>query len=311
LLAQFPWVWLHHFIAASVELINAMFWGILLSIIMIGLISKIPRELVMSALGSDRGINGITRATLAGVLLDLCSHGILMVGAKLYERGASIGQVMAFIIASPWNSFSLTIILFTLIGLGWTFAFIVLSMVIAITTGLLFNALVARKKLPDNPATIDLPTDFAFWPEAKKQFQRTRFSREFLWEMIIGGLKDSTMVLRWLLFGVVLASALRAFLPVELFQNYFGPTALGLAITIVAATLIEVCSEGSTPIAADILNRASAPGNGFAFLMGGVSTDYTEIMVLKDATQSWKIALFLPLITLPQIIIVAAVINGL
>ena len=28
-----------------------------------------------------------------------------------YERGATIGQVMAFLIASPWNSFSLTLIL--------------------------------------------------------------------------------------------------------------------------------------------------------------------------------------------------------
>jgi uncharacterized membrane protein YraQ (UPF0718 family) len=223
----------------------------------------------------------------------------------------SIGQVMAFIIASPWNSFSLTIVLITLIGLGWTLTFIVLSMVIAVISGLLFNALVDRKQLPSNPAKVDLPEDFAFWAESKKRLKQIEFSSTFIKEMLISGLKDSTMVLRWLLFGVVLASCLRAFLPVDLFQNYFGPTAMGLAITMIAATVIEVCSEGSTPIAADILNRASAPGNGFAFLMGGVSTDYTEIMVLKDVTQSWKIALFLPLLTLPQVLIVAAVINGL
>ena len=56
---------------------------------------------------------------------------------------------------------------------------------------------------------------------------------------------------------------------------------------------MEVCSEGSTPIAADLLTRAKAPGNSFAFLMTGVSTDYTEIMVLKDTTRSLKVALFL------------------
>jgi hypothetical protein len=33
--------------------------------------------------------------------------------------------------------------------------------------------------------------------------------------------------------------------------------------------------------------------------------------VLKDTTKSWKIALFLPLITLPQIIAVGYVMNGL
>ena len=79
----------------------------------------------MSILGTSKGLNGILRATAAGVLLDLCSHGILMVGAKLYERGASIGQVIAFLVASPWNSFSLTLILIALIGFWWTMGFIV------------------------------------------------------------------------------------------------------------------------------------------------------------------------------------------
>lgn len=75
------------------------------------------------------------------------------------------------------------------------------------------------------------------------------------------------------------------------------------------ATVLEVFSEGSTPIAADIFTRAKAPGNGFAFLMAGVATDYTEIMILKDTTKSWKLALFLPLITVPQVLLVAWLIN--
>ncbi len=45
---------------------------------------------------------------------------------------------------------------------------------------------------------------------------------------------------------------------------------------------MEACSQGSAPIAADLLTRAGAPGNSFAFLMTGVATDYTEIMVLKE-----------------------------
>ena len=63
-------------------------------------------------------------------------------------------------------------------------------------------------------------------------------------------------------------------------------------------------------VAADLLTRANAPGNSFAFLMTGVSTDYTEIMVLKQTTKSWKIALFLPLLTVPQVIFIAWLMNG-
>ena len=43
--------------------------------------------------------------------------------------------------------------------------------------------------------------------------------------------------------------------------------------------------------------------------MTGVSTDYTEIMVLKDYTRSWKIALFLPLLTVPQVLLIAWMMN--
>jgi uncharacterized membrane protein YraQ (UPF0718 family) len=84
----------------------------------------------------------------------------------------------------------------------------------------------------------------------------------------------------------------------------------GLWLTLVAATVIEVCSEGTTPVAADIMNRAGAPGNSFTFLMAGVSTDYTEIMSIRETTASWKIALFLPLVTLPQVVVIGAVLNG-
>ncbi|WP_185234326.1 permease [Teredinibacter franksiae] len=301
---------LGHLGHAIADITNTMAWGALLGVFMVALLCKVPRELVMSILGTNGGFQGILRATGAGLLLDLCSHGILMVGAKLYDRGASTGQVMAFLIASPWNSFSLTLILIAMIGLSWTLAFIVLSAVIAVITGLIFDALIKRGILPQNPNTTDLPHDFAFWPTALQALKQGNYSHGGLWQFCVDGLKESRMVLRWLLLGILLAALIRTFVPADYFGTYFGPTVLGLSITLLTATVLEVCSEGSAPIAADIFNRALAPGNSFAFLMTGVSTDYTEIMVLKDTTRSWKLALFLPLITVPQIVIIALALNG-
>ncbi len=291
------------------DLMNTIWWGITIGVIMVAILSKVPREFVVSLLGTGRGLGGILRATAGGVLLDLCSHGILMVGAKLYERGVSAGQVMAFLVASPWNSFSLTLILIALIGIKWTLFFIVASMVIAIITGTIFERLVGAKILPDNPHQVDLPADFKFWPEAKSQFKASRFNGQFFREMAKDGIMESRMVVRWILFGVLLAGLIRAFIDASTFQTYFGPTLAGLGLTVLAATIIEVCSEGSTPVAADLLTRAKAPGNSFAFLMTGVSTDYTEILVLRDTTKSWKIAFFLPLITVPQVILIAWLVN--
>ena len=100
-------------------------------------------------------------------------------------------------------------------------------------------------------------------------------------------------------------------LPREERDRVMGAFATAALDLLVATTVIEVCSEGSTPIAADLMNRAGAPGNSFTFLMAGVATDYTEIMSIRDTTSSWRIALALPLVTVPQVILIGFVLNTL
>ena len=299
---------LHHFAHSITEITSKMWWGVLLGIGFIGFLAQVPQKVVMGLLGTGTGVRGILRATFAGVFLDLCSHGILMVGMKLYERGASLGQVMAFLLASPWNSLSLTLILWGLIGLPWTLTFLVLSMIIGVFSGIIFDRLVTRGTLPDNPhredhKNLEGPETLRHW------WAEQKISGSFLKKTFFDGLSGARIVIRWMVFGVVLAALIRVFVPLDMFETWLGPTFMGFVVTMIAATIIEVCSEGSTPIAADILVRAKAPGNSFAFLMTGVSTDYTEVMVLKDTTRSWKIALFLPLVTVPQIVVLAFILN--
>lgn len=290
------------------QLMNTMWIGLAIGMFFVGLLGRVPREFVTSLLGKGDSFLGILRATFAGVFLDLCSHGILLVAMRLYQRGASLGQVMAFLIASPWNSLSLTVILIALIGWQWTLLFIVFSMVIGIISGLIFDFLVRTKALPANPNTVEL-NGFKPWPEAKKRLGATNFNFDWWLTMLWEGIKDSRMIVRWLLLGVLLAAAIRTFVPIDSFQTYFGATLAGLGMTLIIATILEICSEGSTPIAADLLTRANAPGNSFAFLMTGVATDYTEIMSLRETTGSWKVALFLPLITVPQVVLIAWIMN--
>ncbi|MFT4518318.1 MAG: uncharacterized membrane protein YraQ (UPF0718 family) [Halioglobus sp.] len=291
------------------EFANRMWWGIAVGIFFVGVLSRVPRELVMGILGRDAGVVGLFRATLAGVLLDLCSHGILAVGMKLYERGANIGQVMAFLLASPWNSLSLTLILIGLIGVQWTLLFIALSVVIGVITGFIFDKLVHSGRLPGNPWQEQLEEERplpVMWAEFR---QSIRFSVAGSLDILREGFTGSRVVIRWALFGLVLAALIRALVPEEAFATWFGASMAGLWLTLLAATVIEVCSEGSAPIAADLMNRAGAPGNSFTFLMAGVATDYTEVMSIRDTTRSWRIALFLPLITVPQVMLIGAVLN--
>ncbi len=293
------------------ELIITMSWGIVAGILAIGLMSWIPRSWVARVLGCGGGFKGLLRATAAGLLLDLCNHGILMVGAQLYRKGATLGQTVAFLVASPWNSFSMTLILFALIGWKWALVFIVLSMVVALFSGWAIEWLVKRGTLPANPAAISRDEVHApGWPEVKQRF--ASFKQENpRWKLALlkNSLSESTMVLRWIFFGAVLAAAIQAFVPTDTLATWFGPTWVGLLLTLGVTTVIEVCSEGSSPVAADLLNRGAAPGNAFTFLMAGAATDYTELMILREVTKSWKCALFLPLVAVPQIIVLGWLLN--
>lgn len=296
------------FTSTMVEFLLLVWWGLLLGIFFVGLLNIVPKEATTGILGKPGKKKSVLRAALAGLLFDLCSHGILLVGLKFYERGASLGQVMAFLIASPWNSFSLTFILIALIGLKWTLVFIGLSFVIAVLSGLLFDHLVEKGVLPKNKNQDDLKEDSNVWSVIKNE-------TDWSFSSIIGGFKKSfgecQMIIRWMFVGIIGIGLVRSFMDLHMFQEWFAPTVAGLFTTLVAATIIEVCSEGLAPIASDLLTRAKAPGNAFTFLMAGVSTDYTEIMGLKEVTKSWKIALYLPLVTVPQILLAGYLMNGM
>ncbi len=297
------------FCEAVRELVHLMWWGVALGILAVGLLQYVPQRRIEQWLGSKSNLSGLARSVIAGVVFDVCSHGILLVSMQLYRKGLSLGQTMAFLIASPWNSFSMTLVLIALVGLKWTLIFIAASVVIAFLSGMLFNLLEQRGIVPSNPYREKFESAPDNEPGFWKQIGPELKSPLGWWTILKNAIGESTMIIRWILVGILFAAILRIALDPAVFATWFGPTVGGLALTLLAATLIEVCSEGSSPIAGDLLNRAAAPGNGFAFLMAGVATDYTEILSIKSTMKSWKIAFLLPAITIPQILLIGWILN--
>jgi uncharacterized membrane protein YraQ (UPF0718 family) len=63
-------------------------------------------------------------------------------------------------------------------------------------------------------------------------------------------------------------------------------------------------------LAFEIFKQTGALGNSFVFLMAGVATDYTEIGLLWHNLGK-RTAIWLPIITVPQIIILGYFANPL
>ncbi|MCX6667453.1 MAG: ATPase, partial [Euryarchaeota archaeon] len=65
---------------------------------------------------------------------------------------------------------------------------------------------------------------------------------------------------------------------------------------------------GSSPLAFEIYNQTHAFGNSVTFLMAGVATDYTEFGLIWSNIGR-KAAIWLPIITVPQVLLVGYLFN--
>lgn len=302
---------------AFIDYLRMIWWAILAGFLIGGIIDFfVPRQYIEKYLSRHRK-RTIIYSIFFGFIMTACSHGILAISMELYKKGASTPAVIAFLLASPWANLPITILLFGFFGLKAIF--IVLSaLVIAITTGLIYQVLERKGLVECNKCEMgeDIPvlTDFSIIDDIKRRWRECQFSPRSVIEAIkgvlIGSWSLTKMVLWWLLIGMIIAAFARAYVPQRFFTNFMGPTFIGLMVTLLFATIIEVCSEGSSPLAFEIFRQTGAFGNSFVFLMAGVATDYTEIGLIWSNIGK-RAALWLPVITVPQILVLAYIYNNI
>lgn len=270
----------------------------------------IPREYIVRLLSGPRK-RVIARATVLGFLASSCSHGCLALTIELYRKGASVPAVVSFLLASPWASMSLTFILLSLFGLKGV-VIVVGALAIAFVTGLAFQRLAQRGLIESNPQTLPVEEGFSIWRDVAARARRYPWSIRQLVDdargILAGMLPLGRMVLGWVQLGLILSAILGAWIPHAAFERFLGPSLGGLLLTLLAAAVIEVCSEGTAPLAYEIYRHTGALGNSFAFLMGGVVTDYTELGALWT-TIGRKTVCWILLLTLPMVLVVGWMLN--
>jgi len=291
--------------------LKRIWWAVLLGLALGGVIDYfIPREYISYYLSKPQK-STIFYSVILGFFMSACSHGILALSIQLHKKGASNPAVIAFLLAAPWANFPLTVMLIGFFGLKGLYI-VFCAVLIAIITGLVFQFLQGRGLIEHNQNAVDVQRDFSVTQDFKQRFSRYHFSFEQVKQDIKGIFSGSVslanMVLWWLLIGLGLAALSAAYIPENIFRDYMGPTALGLLVTLVIATILEVWSEGTAPLAFEIFRQTGALGNAFVFLMAGVVTDYTEIGLLWHNVGK-RVAIWLPIIAVPQVIALGILAN--
>ncbi len=297
-----------HALAEYIGLVGA---PVLLGLVIGGLINHyVPKEYISKILASNDKRTIFSAAGL-GVLASACSHGVIVLSMELYRKGASIASVVTFLLASPWASLPVTFLLIRL--MGWRgVVVIVAAVIVSIATGFLFRTLSQRRLVESNPHTVIVSEGFSIREDFARRWRQRQWTLASLREDLVGIAQGtwslSQMVIWWVSIGLVLSSLIAGWAPADFMQRHFGPTLMGLLATLGFATVMEVCSEGTAPLAYELYRQTSALGNAFVFLMAGVITDYTELMLLwKNVGR--RTALWVVGTTLPQVLILGFLLN--
>ncbi|MCX5716451.1 MAG: permease [Candidatus Omnitrophica bacterium] len=284
---------MHNFLAAlshyCVEVIPAVLIGFLLS----GMIHEfIPTSWVDRYLGK-KGIWPVLSATVIGAFLPICCWGSLPVALSLYKKGAKLGPVLAFLIATPATSASALLVTYRLLGVNfmlYTFFGVILMGVMA---GLVGNQLKFTPKIFEKETC----------PHCNEQTilgEPHKHSRK-----ISGAVLDILKYAFWdmpkemgveILVGLVLSALVVSITPIGFFIKHYLAGWTGYAFSIVFGLLMYICSTASVPLVDAFIKQGMSSGAGMVLLLAGPVTSYGTILVLRKEFGSKILLAYLALV---------------
>ncbi|MCA8958410.1 MAG: permease [Planctomycetes bacterium] len=227
----------------------------------------VPRSLLTRAMGGT-GIGPISRASLLGIPLPLCSCSVIPVATELRRQGAGPGATAAFMVSTPEtgvDSISASIaVLHPILVVARPIA----AMVTGLLTGLAIEWASPLPALPQGGGSCCKHD-----PEAQVRGSGRG---------ILGGLRyafDDLLgeVALYLVPALLISAALGLYLePGRLVDLGLAPWLQRLAILVVSLP-VYVCATAATPVAAALLVAGLSPGATLVFLLAGPATNLATI----------------------------------
>lgn len=290
-----------------IEVLPFLLVGFLLS----GLIHQfVPSGWVARHLGG-RGIKPLLYSTLAGTVLPICCLGALPVAVSFHQKGARLGAVLAFLVATPATSITALLVTYGLLGLKFTafifFAVILMGLVIGIIGNLIrFKPKERVVELATDPIcgmSVDtekgLKTEYkgqnyyfccahcqaVFESEADKYAAAGAAARNLTTE-IIAALKFGfvDMVKRIgpeLLLGLALAAVVVTITPIGNFVGQYFGGGLGYGFSLIFGLMMYICSTASVPLVHAFISQGMNIGAAMVLLLVGPVTSWGTILVLR------------------------------
>lgn len=297
--------------------------GFLLS----GLIHEfIPSEWVERRLGGG-GVKPILYSTLVGTILPICCLGSLPVAVSLRQKGARLGPVLAFLVATPATSITALLVTYGLLGLNFTIFIFFAVIAMGLVVGLVGNKVEGKAKVLVPPAQQALDPVCGMNVEVGKA-AKTEYGGETYYfccshcqqafedspEEYIGAYSRNVAhrvkhVFRYafvdmvkeigpeLLLGLALAALVAAVAPVGEFVGAHFGGGLGYLFSLGFGLIMYICSTASVPLVHAFVSQGMNIGAGMLLLLVGPITSWGTILVLRKEFGGKILAIYLAVIS--------------
>ncbi|PKM78275.1 MAG: hypothetical protein CVU90_03160 [Firmicutes bacterium HGW-Firmicutes-15] len=258
---------------ASVDLLNGASVWLIISFVLAGLLHNILSPDKLQRMLGDKSMISLVKATLSGMLLPICSCGVIPLGLGLYYSGAYLGPTLAFMSATPIINPAAVLLAYGLLGPQIATIYLLAGFTIPFLLGIMGNLLGGSELFV--PGLEPLQTNMNVQSDSMKLSLYQRLLNGLQW-----GFKDlGTVVSKYVLLGMLLAGLITAAVPPAFFQTYLGnPGLISIGGVAVLGAIMYVCAVGHIPFIAALVASGAAPGVAITFLMTGAATNLPELI---------------------------------
>ncbi|MGL6108310.1 efflux transporter SaoE [Romboutsia sp.] len=283
-------------IMSSISILNGASGWLVISFVIAGALHNIiTPQRFQQALGNNK-LSAIFKSTVSGMLLPICSCGVIPIGISMYYSGAYLGPVLAFMTSTPVINPIAIILSLGLLGPEITFIYVISGFIIPILVGVLGNTFgkdeLCIKQEDEGEVAIDLEEE----------------KRSFI-ENIIDGLKWSfgelaLTISKYVVIGMLVAGFITTVFPSSIIQKYLGnPGVLSLGSISILACVMYVCAVGHIPFVAALVASGASPGIAVTFLIAGAATNLPELISIYNVIGKRAVIIYTTTLTSCALII--------
>ncbi|MFC1931703.1 permease [Chloroflexota bacterium] len=312
-----------------IELLPFLAIGFLLS----GLINEfIPTRWVERHLGG-KGIKPLIYSTVVGTVLPICCLGSLPVAVSLHQKGARLGPVLAFLVATPATSISALLVTYALLGIKFTLFIFFAVILMGLTAGLIGNLLRSKPGLPASQVALatdpicgmkveiekapktELDGDVYYFccSHCQQEFESkeeklSRFSYQKIAHRIKHVFKYAFVDMvreigPEMLLGLALAALVAAITPVGKFVGDYFSGGFGYLFSLIFGIMMYICSTASVPLVHAFISQGMNVGAGMLLLLVGPITSWGTILVLRKEFGARTLIVYLAIISSTSLIL--------